>query len=115
ALRRRSGRAQGPSRLGRLRHRPARSATCEAGTSGDGSSARAGRDTAEVAANLLRSGPNACQNRARTQGGPMHIHGTDVVLFLHIAVAIFTFGVAGVLLTCLQQMRQADSMAALRS
>lgn len=45
----------------------------------------------------------------------MHIHGADVVLFLHIAVAVFTFGVAGLLLTSLQQMRRAESIAELRS
>jgi hypothetical protein len=45
----------------------------------------------------------------------MHIHGTDVVLFLHIAVAVFTFGVAGLLLTCLSQMLRAESVAVLRS
>lgn len=45
----------------------------------------------------------------------MHIHGVDVVLFLHIGVAIFTFGVAGLLLTCLQQMRTAGSVETLRS
>jgi hypothetical protein len=45
----------------------------------------------------------------------MHIHGADVVLFLHIAVAVFTFGVAGLLLTGLTQMRRAESVAVLRS
>ena len=45
----------------------------------------------------------------------MHIHGVDVVLFLHIAVAVFTFGVAGLLLTGLTQMRRAESVAVLRS
>jgi hypothetical protein len=45
----------------------------------------------------------------------MHIHGVDVVLFLHIAVAVFTFGVAGLLLTSLTQMRRAESVAVLRS
>ena len=45
----------------------------------------------------------------------MHIHGTDVVLFLHIAVAVFTFAVAGLLLTGLGQMRRAESVAVLRS
>lgn len=45
----------------------------------------------------------------------MHIHGTDVVLFLHIAVAVFTFGIAGLLLTGLTQMRRAESVAVLRS
>lgn len=45
----------------------------------------------------------------------MHIHGYDVVLFLHIGIAIFTFGVAGVLLTALQQMRTAESVGTLRS
>jgi hypothetical protein len=45
----------------------------------------------------------------------MHIHGADVVLFLHIAVAVFTFGIAGLLLTGLSQMRRAESVAVLRS
>lgn len=45
----------------------------------------------------------------------MHLHLVDVVLFLHIAVAVLTFGVAGLLLTALQQMRSADSLAVLRS
>lgn len=45
----------------------------------------------------------------------MHIHLVDVVLFLHIAVAVFAFGVAGLLLTALAQMRRADSVAVLRS
>lgn len=45
----------------------------------------------------------------------MNIHGTDVVLFLHIAVAVFTFGIAGLLLTGLTQMRRAESVAVLRS
>jgi hypothetical protein len=45
----------------------------------------------------------------------MDIHGTDVVLFLHIAVAVFTFAVAGLLLTGLGQMRRAESVAVLRS
>ena len=45
----------------------------------------------------------------------MHIHGVDVVLFLHIAVAVFAFAVAGLLLTSLSQMRAAESIAVLRS
>ncbi|MGH3493309.1 MAG: hypothetical protein ACRDRL_28140 [Sciscionella sp.] len=45
----------------------------------------------------------------------MHIHLVDLVLFLHIAVAVFAFGVAGLLLTALAQMRGADSVAVLRS
>lgn len=45
----------------------------------------------------------------------MHIHGADVVLFLHIAVAVFTFAIAGILLTGLAQMRRAESIAVLRS
>ena len=45
----------------------------------------------------------------------MHIHATDVVLFLHIFVAIVTFGVAGVLLVSLSQMKAATDMAVLRS
>jgi hypothetical protein len=45
----------------------------------------------------------------------MHIHGVDVVLFLHIAVAVFTFAVAGIMLTGLAQMRRAESVAVLRS
>jgi hypothetical protein len=49
------------------------------------------------------------------RGALMHIHGADVVLFLHIAVAVFTFAVAGLLLTGLSQMRRAESVAVLRS
>jgi hypothetical protein len=45
----------------------------------------------------------------------MHIHGADVVLFLHIAVAVFTFGIAGLLMTGLAQMRRAESVSVLRS
>jgi hypothetical protein len=45
----------------------------------------------------------------------MHIHGADAVLFLHIAVAVFTFAIAGILLTGLAQMRRAESVAVLRS
>jgi hypothetical protein len=45
----------------------------------------------------------------------MNIHGTDIVLFLHIAVAVFTFAVAGLLLTGLSQMGRAESVAVLRS
>ena len=45
----------------------------------------------------------------------MHIHAVDVVLFLHIAAAVFAFGVAGLLLTALAQMRRAQSVAVLRS
>ena len=45
----------------------------------------------------------------------MDIHGTDVILFLHIAVAVFTFAVAGLLLTGLNQMRGAESVSVLRS
>lgn len=44
----------------------------------------------------------------------MHIHGHDVVLFLHIFVAIVTFGVAGVLLLALSQMKSATDIATLR-
>lgn len=43
------------------------------------------------------------------------MHLADVVLFLHIAVAIAAFGVAAVLLTGLAQMRSARKMSALRS
>ena len=45
----------------------------------------------------------------------MHIHAVDVVLFLHIAAAVFAFVVAGLLLTALAQMRRAQSVAVLRS
>ena len=45
----------------------------------------------------------------------MDIHAVDVVLFLHIAAAVFAFGVAGLLLTALAQMRRAQSVAVLRS
>ena len=45
----------------------------------------------------------------------MHIHGADVVLFLHIAVAVVAFAVAGLLLTALSQMRTAESIAVLRT
>jgi hypothetical protein len=48
-------------------------------------------------------------------GFAVHIHAVDVVLFLHIAVAVFTFGIAGLLLTGLVQMRRAESVAVLRS
>ena len=44
----------------------------------------------------------------------MHIHGADVVLFLHILVAIVTFGVAGILLVALSQMKAASDIATLR-
>ncbi len=43
------------------------------------------------------------------------IHAVDVVLFLHIAAAVFAFGVAGLLLAALAQMRRAQSVAVLRS
>jgi hypothetical protein len=43
------------------------------------------------------------------------MHLVDVVLFLHIIVAIAAFGVAAVLLTGLAQMRSAKNMSALRS
>lgn len=43
------------------------------------------------------------------------MHLVDVVLFLHIIVAIAAFGVAAVLLTGLAQMRAARNMSALRS
>lgn len=43
------------------------------------------------------------------------MHLVDVVLFLHITVAIAAFGVAAVLLTGLSQMRSAKNMSALRS
>lgn len=45
----------------------------------------------------------------------MHIHAVDVVLFVHIAAAVFAFGVAGLQLTALAQMRRAQSVAVLRS
>lgn len=45
----------------------------------------------------------------------MQIHLVDVVLFLHIAVAVLAFGVAGLLLTALSQMRSAQSVAVLRT
>ena len=45
----------------------------------------------------------------------MHIHAVDVVLFLHIAAAVFAFVVAGLLLTALAHMRRAQSVAVLRS
>jgi hypothetical protein len=45
----------------------------------------------------------------------MHIHGADAVLFLHIAVAVFTFGIAGLMLTGLTQMRNAEEISVLRS
>jgi len=45
----------------------------------------------------------------------MHVRAVDVVLFLHIAAAVFAFGVAGLLLTALAQMRSAQSVAVLRS
>lgn len=45
----------------------------------------------------------------------MHIHFIDVVLFLHIAIAVLAFGVAGIMLTALAQMRSADSIAVLRT
>lgn len=45
----------------------------------------------------------------------MHVHFVDFVLFLHIAVAIFTFGVGGVLLVAMGQMRAATDVAVLRS
>ena len=44
----------------------------------------------------------------------MHIHGTDVVLFLHIFTAIVTFGVAGVLLLSLSQLKRASDVATVR-
>lgn len=43
------------------------------------------------------------------------MHLVDVVLFLHIAVAIAAFGVAALLMTGLVQMRSARNMSALRS
>jgi hypothetical protein len=43
------------------------------------------------------------------------MHLADVVLFLHIAVAIAAFGVAAVLLTGLTQLRSARNMSTLRS
>jgi hypothetical protein len=43
------------------------------------------------------------------------MHLADVVLFVHIAVAIAAFGVAAVLLTGLAQMRSARNMSTLRS
>jgi hypothetical protein len=45
----------------------------------------------------------------------MHMTLANFVLFLHIGVAIFTFGVAGVLLVSMSQMRKAESVAVLRS
>lgn len=45
----------------------------------------------------------------------MHIHFVDVVLFLHITVAVLAFGVAGMMLTALAQMRSAESIAVLRT
>lgn len=45
----------------------------------------------------------------------MDIHLVDVVLFVHIAVAVVAFAVAGLLLTALAQMRTADTVAVLRT
>ena len=39
----------------------------------------------------------------------------DVVLFLHVAVAVVTFGIASILLTGMVQMRSAQEMSVLRS
>lgn len=45
----------------------------------------------------------------------MHIHFVDLVLFLHIAVAVFAFAVAGLMLVAMAQMRSAESIAVLRT
>jgi hypothetical protein len=45
----------------------------------------------------------------------MHATLADVVLFLHIGVAIATFAVAAVLLVSMSQMRKAENVAVLRS
>jgi hypothetical protein len=44
----------------------------------------------------------------------VHIHGEDVVLFLHIFAAIVTFGVAGVLLLSLAQLKAATDIGTVR-
>ena len=51
----------------------------------------------------------------RRVGGTMHMTTTDVVLFLHITVAIAAFGVAAVLLVSMSQMRRAENVSVLRS
>jgi hypothetical protein len=45
----------------------------------------------------------------------MHVKLVDFVLFLHIGVAVATFGVAIVLLTAMVQMRNAQQISVLRS
>jgi hypothetical protein len=45
----------------------------------------------------------------------MHIKTADVVLFLHIGVAVAAFAVAAVLLVGLSQMRKAENVSVLRS
>lgn len=70
-----------------------------------------------VGVHRLEEEPHAIRatGRHRPDLGVIHMNTFDIVLFLHIAVAVFTFGIAGLLLTGLAQMRRAESIAVLRS